>query len=356
MSSLTNVHRVGLLGLPLSLNQAKREVGLVGLKNQTYIGGGNQPNRLEKYESALKNIPPPGSGCHPYLMTVANLGAVAGLPVSVIVGDILQAIPKGKRTVTEREVADAARKAATEAGRGPGRYTPPPPVPAMVKRLDGAKYRQRLIQRGDGATEYELWELSPLRIDWSPGPMDALCLLDTLYTPKETIFTGERYNTGVDTVEAVMSHIERSSKVPPHIIPNPLDGNEHTTSAGTVSRRCDAAVKSYRFALVEFDTLSREEQAAYWFTVITEGLLPVAALIDSGGKSFHAWVRVDLPDREAWDRVVKAGMFDATAGTLALQGADSSCKNPSRLSRLPGHYRHEKQRWQRLLYLNGGAS
>jgi hypothetical protein len=37
---------------------------------------------------------------------------------------------------------------------------------------------------------------------------------------------------------------------------------------------------------------------------------------------------------------------------LCPLGCDPACRNESRLSRLPGHFRREKNAWQRLLYLN----
>ena len=101
--------------------------------------------------------------------------------------------------------------------------------------------------------------------------------------------------------------------------------------------------------------MAREDQEAFWFTVICDKLMPVAALIDSGGKSIHAWLRVDLPDRDAWDKLVRHELY-GEQGRLTRLGADRACCNPARLSRLPGHYRRDTAddpgRWQRLLYLN----
>ena len=57
-------------------------------------------------------------------------------------------------------------------------------------------------------------------------------------------------------------------------------------------------VTAFRHVLVEFDRdeagkpIPKEEQ---YRAIIASGL-PVAALIDSGNKSLHAWIRVDAPD------------------------------------------------------------
>jgi hypothetical protein len=110
-------------------------------------------------------------------------------------------------------------------------------------------------------------------------------------------------------------------------------------------------VCSFRYAVVEFDILSKPEQFAFWYSIITKKLLDVAVLLDSGGKSLHAWVRVNLQDRAAWDHEI-GNRFYGEQGVMTVMGADRACRNPSRLSRLAGHYRAEKKNWQALLYLN----
>ena len=79
--------------------------------------------------------------------------------------------------------------------------------------------------------------------------------------------------------------------------------------------------------------------------------MPVTTIIDSGGKSLHAWLRVDIPDRKAWDKEVAGKLYNKHTGMLCLLGADPACKNPSRLSRMPGHIRNSTGSIQKLLYL-----
>jgi hypothetical protein len=74
--------------------------------------------------------------------------------------------------------------------------------------------------------------------------------------------------------------------------------------------------------------------------------LPIAALIDSGGKSINAWVRIDALDATEWTERVEEKLFDV----LGAVGIDKSCRNEARLSRTPGHLR-DGTRPQRLLYL-----
>lgn len=106
----------------------------------------------------------------------------------------------------------------------------------------------------------------------------------------------------------------------------------------------DADVTAYRHALIEFDGLSQEEQ----WNLYVQSNLPCAAVISSGGKSVHAWVRVDARDRREYDERVKA-----LYGHFSQYGLDGKNKNPSRLSRLPNCVRFDRR--QELLALSIGA-
>jgi hypothetical protein len=304
------------------------------------------------FDQALRQIPPPGCGCHPALLAVANLGAIAGLSESEMLGDIRSNIPAGSRRVSDREITDAVQKAIAECDHhqtSATRRRRMPPKPR--KPFDGASYRQNLIERSAGVSEAELWELSPYRITWESGPEDAVHLLDTLYAPDEILFIGGTYDTEVKTVAEWLPEI-KTGRTSPYIIPNPVDGEEHINKKGDPSRRCDAAVLHHRFAVVEFDDMTKPAQVSFWHSIIVDALLPVAALIDSGGKSIHAWLRVDLPNVDAWQTEIRDGLYHPETGRMTLLGADTQCQNPSRLSRLAGHLRAGKGKRQRLLYLD----
>lgn len=106
----------------------------------------------------------------------------------------------------------------------------------------------------------------------------------------------------------------------------------------------DADVTNFRHCLVEFDNLSIEEQ---WL-LYTKSDLPCTAVIHSGGKSLHAWVKVDASNRKEYDERVKA-----IYAHFESYGLDGKNKNPSRLSRLPNCVRFDKR--QELIALNIGA-
>lgn len=111
-----------------------------------------------------------------------------------------------------------------------------------------------------------------------------------------------------------------------------------------IGGKSDNDVTAFRHALIEFDSCSIEEQ---WHIIQSSGL-PVTAVIHSGGKSLHAWVRVDAADRVEYASRVKLLMDE-----FGKYGADEKNKNPSRFSRLAGMRRGTSH--QSLLAVNIGC-
>jgi hypothetical protein len=208
--------------------------------------------------------------------------------------------------------------------------------------------------RGFHADEVDLWEASPLRppADWR---RDSVCLLESLFRPGELVNfvtayavatrpdgTSKANPQGIgETVErgALIVRWQRAMPESPAggwLRMNPLDGHGCQ----------DANVSAYRFALVECDEIPRSLQ----LSLLARLPLPIAAILTSGGRSLHAWVRVDASDLDTY-RATVARML----ALLARFGVDTRNKNPSRLSRLPGTRRTiggEADGLQRLLYLN----
>lgn len=113
-------------------------------------------------------------------------------------------------------------------------------------------------------------------------------------------------------------------------------------------------VTAFRHVLVEFD---RDEagkpipKAEQYHAVVASGM-PVSALIDSGNKSLHAWIRVDAPDEAEYKRRV-----EIIWGWFSGINLDKQNRNPSRLSRCPDGWRtvDGDVRRQCLLALEFGA-
>ena len=113
-------------------------------------------------------------------------------------------------------------------------------------------------------------------------------------------------------------------------------------------------VTAFRHVLVEFDrdeagkVIPKEEQ---YHAIMASGM-PVSALIDSGKKSLHAWIRVDARDEKEYKHRV-AIIWDWFSGI----NLDKLNCNASRLSRCPDGWRtvDGDLRRQRLLALGIGA-
>lgn len=95
-------------------------------------------------------------------------------------------------------------------------------------------------------------------------------------------------------------------------------------------------VTAFRHVLVEFDhdaegnLIPKAEQ----FRRIIDSGMPVSVVIDSGNKSLHAWIRVDAPDKDEYQR--RVAIVWKWFGSMDL---DRQNRNPSRLSRCPEGWR-----------------
>lgn len=216
------------------------------------------------YIQKLYSIPAPGNGCHTALLGVANCGIREGFSEKQIFADIRQCIPNGMRYVPDSEIYAAISKAKSD-------YIPycstsrEPFKKSVPESKIPSEYRDHLIEKGKGIEEVDLWEASPERLPDSPAE-DAELLLQ----PDDYLFIGTQYDT---KVRAVRQWIDLRPMSLPFICPNPVDGQLHPTKFGIKSYRCDAAVCKFKFDVLEFDTLSRNEQFAFWGEMLNE--LPV---------------------------------------------------------------------------------
>ncbi len=209
--------------------------------------------------------------------------------------------------------------------------------------------------------ECDLWHVSPWRPleDWK---WDSMMLLAGLYGKEEHVnvvieHTIETNSGGSlkanpkgagktllrdDWLRLIREHGAPQSKAGAWIRPNPV--KEHGTGKGGAI--CDADVVSFRFAILESDLLPAELA----LSLFSRLPLPIAAILSSGGKSPHAWVKVDCLNAEEY-----RGKVERIYALLARFGLDPNNKNESRLSRLPGAKREIGKQGageQRLIYLN----
>lgn len=241
---------------------------------------------------------------------------------------------------TRRSIGVRRCMAAPASAKAP---TPSEAASAAVSRLNGFH-----------CEEVDLWEASP----WRPSGdfrLDPLALFDGLYDRRERIAVTANVYRGPDTIHTCDEWLDVLLKDGPPKCPagawmrmNPV--HDATGKNGTVT---DADIAAYRFVLIESDALPLDVQ----LSLLARLPLPIAAIIASGGRSLHAWLKVDCSD-EASYRMAAAGVL----GLLAPLGFDQANKNPGRLSRLPGVMRKQwatdkpeppgRDPRQRLIYLN----
>ena len=103
-------------------------------------------------------------------------------------------------------------------------------------------------------------------------------------------------------------------------------------------------VVAYRHALIEFDQQRLDQQ----YHALIESGVPIAAIIYSGDKSIHAWVKVNAATLDEYRKRVKI-----LHELFKSYGVDPGNSDPGRYSRLPGAMRDGKE--QSLLALNAGV-
>ena len=302
-----------------------------------------------RFEQALAEMPESGGGgLHQHLLTCANLGCWSGYSPEHIFSAIRRAVDRagGPRPVPDNEIHKTIATALR--GDGPPIQTAPRPV------FDAEAVRAALIERGKGFDEAAAFEASPVRLLGEPR-QDAALLLKTLYYKSDLLFCGAKDGSGgvgklgstIRTAGQWIKWFEAGRGIPEFIICNPLSGKAvpKKDKPDEVTYRADGCVKVFRFALCESDELSIADQLSF----LAGSRLPIYTLIHSGKKSIHAWLRVDgIESAEQWHIEIWEKLFH---GWFKPLGIDSSCCNPSRLSRLPGH-RRTAESFQRLLFLD----
>ncbi len=125
-------------------------------------------------------------------------------------------------------------------------------------------------------------------------------------------------------------------------VPNSVTG-ESITKEGKQSWRSQQNVNRFEYFVFEADVLTDAEQ----LKLLAALPLPIVAIYFSGGKSYHALIRVNLenPAREDWQKWV-----ERLKKPLVERGADAAMFQIQQMCRLPQCRRGA--RWQQLIYLN----
>jgi hypothetical protein len=219
--------------------------------------------------------------------------------------------------------------------------------PEQIERWK-ANASEFIASKGGGVEQIDLLEASPIKTSQGKGFVTAC---ETLFHPDE----GVAVVTDLWEKNIVRTPPEwRKFYASGRSIHTKQGGwwriNPILTTGGTGKNEacCDRDVTAYRYFLLENDKLPIETQLG----ILAYLFLPIVSIVDSAGKSLHALVRLDAPNKDTFKEKAEALTYDLHERF----GFDVANKNPSRMSRLPDGWRDIKRREgsdgnQRILFL-----
>lgn len=260
-------------------------------------------------------------------------GGVLTVPMSETTSYLTEKLKHAKRTRADASSLEALR---TDLQR------------SMQEDRERAKARaQHLKEVREGAAE-ELprllanpvparsWlDISPVKLtedeeeDWR--------LIVDLFRPEENVWTGQLYDSG--SPEHALNFRPAAKWLLENECPGPFISP--SVFKDCTYSRAKKNVLYTNFFVVESDELSKSEVGAVFKRLMQT--MPLIAIVDTGGKSLHAWF-IAFPH---------AGFdFDAFRETIIGFRCDPSTLLRSQPCRMPGCIREETGKWQKLIYLD----
>ncbi len=233
-------------------------------------------------------------------------------------------------------------------------FTAGRPLPVPVHKEQQPTFKRELLEKAiiDMPEIDDNWfiERSPV----NPLTMTATDFLLRAYRPGDRLFiTGNRKASRPDVLAVIEDPASWQPKLealavanlPDGIIylPNSITGQPVTKDGGKQSWRSKKNVNRFEYHVFEADVLTKLEQRK----LLAVLPLPIVAIFFSGGKSYHALIRVNLenPTREDWQKWV-----ERLKKPLVELGADISMFQIQQPCRLPQCHRGSEL--QRLIYFN----
>ena len=229
-------------------------------------------------------------------------------------------------------------------------------------------YVRALIDAGGGKADFDaLRALSPINLSSLQSPQaQTAAFLAALYAPLDLLFIfpniEDRHPRGeigrnILTRDEWLERLRHTGNLGGDCIgKNPLTGRQGTNHKGEPSFISQNCIAAYRYALLEFDHLTLQEQAAFWrgWLSDTKRATTLAALTFSGGKSVHGLIRTGADDvtTPAVEQQFKS-LFCSDPDKRYV--ADKNTLRPDGGTRLAGAVRRDNGKTQQLLFLNPEA-
>lgn len=121
-------------------------------------------------------------------------------------------------------------------------------------------------------------------IGLTPFDITAQRILPALFAYDELVCAGYAQHDGATVT---MRELLATADAHQFIVPSPMTARTGRNQEGRESFRCLANTGPRRYLIIENDAATKQEQA----TILTHlsALLPLALVVDSGGKSLHGW-------------------------------------------------------------------
>lgn len=293
----------------------------------------------------LASPPRHGEGVHQWLFRVAR--QLHAHRDEQTICDLLAAATDGcGRRVPQKEIEEAvqsARACAWQPSGTHGTIRVAKAAPKWPERDHGAI---RAIVEADPGAMAKLCKASRMQI--SDRLHDAECLLERLFPGDPLLCVAD----GVASARVLhRTKLRGLCSNMSHIVPSPMSKPEGINKQGRPSRRCLDNTGPRHYLVTEFDQGDKDTQAAVIRHLTARA--PLVMVVDSGGKSLHAWWRCfGQPE----DRL---RTFFRHAVAL---GADPATWTRCQLVRMPLGWRPEKGKRQEVLFydftatVKGGAA
>lgn len=237
------------------------------------------------------------------------------------------------RTVSESEIRNAIENSRATAWKPSGTGARPQARPRPKWPEVNAKKIERL-ERENPFALLQLERLSPVKI--SLENHDPECILERLFPGNPLLCVAKGVSKAIVAPRKSLPSLEGGFS---HIVPSPMSKPEGTNQQGKPSVRCLDNTGRRAYLVTEFDQGSPERQSA---VILHLSLFaPLVMVVDSAGKSFHAWFHCANLDE------AEIRKFFSYAVSL---GADPATWTRCQLVRMPLGWRPEKDKTQEVVF------